>query len=96
MNHSEALLREAIRNILLEKKKRGGGITRLGAEKIVNPENAKRRIRTALINRQGDVSSAADQLGVSDRTLYGYVEDNPSFEKLQDRLQDKENDEDDK
>ena len=73
---------------LSEKKKPGGPITRLGAKRIVDPSSAMADIRTSLADAEGEISGAADELGVSPRTLYNYISDNPSLERMKDKLDD--------
>ena len=90
---SEILLRKMIREIVLERKKPGGGITKIGAKKIIDPSGAEVEIRNALSSEEGSVSDAADKIGVSARTLYSYIEDDARLEKIKDKFQgDKEQD----
>jgi len=80
----ETLLRKLIREIIVEKKKPGGGITKIGAEKILHPASAKMKIKSAIRGEKGDISGAADYLDVSTRTLYSYIDDDKSLEKIKD------------
>jgi hypothetical protein len=88
MKHGEALLREAIRTIILEKKKRGGGITPLGALGVLDPTAQDLKIKAALRSQDGDVPSTADDLGISTRMLYVHFDEKPSLERLKNNLQD--------
>ena len=85
--NSEFLLRKMIREIILEKKKPGGGITKIGAKKIVDPSAAAIEIRNALSDEAGSVSDAADKLDVSTRTLYNYIDDDSRLERMKNKLQ---------
>jgi transcriptional regulator with PAS, ATPase and Fis domain len=59
------------------------GNTRLSALKISNPEVWLRMVRTAMRRNQGDVMAAAVELGVSRRTLYGWIEEHPEIRDYQ-------------
>ena len=47
----------------------------LSAEQIADPETFKRKICDAIRRSQGNVSEAAEYLGVSRRTLHRYLAD---------------------
>lgn len=76
------------RNRLNEKKKPGGGITKLGAMRVVNPSSWEKEVRTALSAARGDVADAADAADVSTRRFYDYLNDDPSLKKAQEKMQD--------
>lgn len=84
---TENLLRKLIREIILEKKKPGGGITKIGAKKIVDPSSADIEIRNALADEQGSVSDAAEKLDVSTRTLYNYIDDDSRLKRVKDKFE---------
>jgi transcriptional regulator with PAS, ATPase and Fis domain len=55
------------------------GNTKLSALKISHPEAWLRAVRLAMRRNQGDVMAAACELGVSRRTLYGWIEEHPEI-----------------
>ena len=85
----EDIIRESVRSILrdiiVEKKRRGkkpgGGLTRWGAERKIRKNVFRGKVGDAISVASGDVDSAAKRLGVAPRTLYGYIQDEPSLQK---------------
>jgi len=70
------LIRQLVREyILLEKGhgKPGGGLTKAGALKKINPTRFETEVRAAMSGESGDVGNAADELGVSKRRMYDYL-----------------------
>ena len=90
------LLREMIRNIALDVltekrakkgKKPGGGLTDLGAQYHLDKATANRKAALLLRREEGDVEDAAQSLGVSKRTLYKYIQDNPPLKRAKERAE---------
>lgn len=82
MNKKQAaILTEAVKSILQEKKKPGGGLTDMGALKRINKPSWTAKIKSALRDTEGDVETASDELDVSARTLHGYIKNDSSLEK---------------
>jgi DNA-binding NtrC family response regulator len=89
----ERLLKTAIKNIILEilterrkkRKKPGGGLTNWGAKRRVQKLAFTGAVKGALDATSGDVKDAADRLDISPRTLYGYLEDEPSLQRAKER-----------
>jgi len=79
----ETLIRDIINESLTERKKPGGPITDYGALRILNKKKADAEGRKKLKSAKGDVHDAAVSVGVSDRTFYNYMEQDPSLEKAQ-------------
>lgn len=83
-----ALLREFVRELVVEKKARkhrrrrksGGSRTMFGAKYQVNPSAARTELRAAVKAAQGNVPDAADKLDIAARTLYHYLETDPSLD----------------
>lgn len=79
----EEFVKEALLQLQLEKRKRarrkkpGGPRTDMGAWRQLNPEKFRNVVRSTMNSEQGNVSDAAGDLGVSTRTLYHYLEDEP-------------------
>ena len=80
MNLSEqftALVRELVAETLLSERKKkgkpGGPRTRLGALRQLHPGEFAVTVKGAVDSAKGDVSDAAKNLDVSDRTLYDYL-----------------------
>ena len=77
---SIAALRAYVRGVLLsERKKPGGGITKMGAQKVLNPGQFAVQVKGAVDSAKGDVDKAADDLDVSTRTLYHYLDTEPAL-----------------
>lgn len=55
--------------------KPGGGLTTLGALRRVDPDKWERTVRRAMKSHDGRVEDAAEDLGVSTRTLYSWLRD---------------------
>lgn len=97
MQKEEKILREAIRNMLknliLEKGKGkpGGGLTDLGAWRRISPLKWSSQISSAIDAAGGDIEKTADRLGVSGRTVYAALEDEPALQRAKDDA-DKESD----
>lgn len=86
MTSSPALLRQYIRSIILERghgKKPGGPRTNLGALHQLNPDSFRAKISSAMSSAEGNVEDAADDLDVASRTLYHYLETEPSLDSIQ-------------
>jgi len=79
-------LRQYIREILTEKKRKsskpGGPRTDFGATWQLNPGKAAVDLKVAVDSAEGDVAAAADSLEVAPRTLYHYLETEPSLERV--------------
>ena len=78
------LIRQLVKEyILVEKKKRkpGGGLTFSGALRRVNRQRFETDVRSAMTANQGEVSDAADVLGVSTRRMYDYL-NMPGLDKI--------------
>ena len=82
------LLKEIIHQFIIDEAKPGGGITKIGALKIVNPSSATNEKIAALKSADGEVEDAAKKLDVSARSLYNYIEKEPKLQKAQDTAQD--------
>lgn len=78
------LIRQFIREVLSEKRhgKPGGPRTAMGAVRQINPGEFSVRVKGAVASAGGDVNSAADNLDVSSRTLYHYLETEPSLDAV--------------
>lgn len=82
------LLKEFVRVLVVEEKskkrrkrrKSGGSRTMFGAKYQVNPSAARTELRAAVKAAQGNVPDAADKLNISPRTLYHYLEVDPSLD----------------
>jgi len=86
MNKKQAaILTEAVKNMIQEKKKPGGGLTDMGALKRINKPSWTAKIKSALRDTEGDVETASKELDVSARTLHGYIDDDSSLEKEKER-----------
>lgn len=74
-------MREYISALLAERsgKKPGGPRTDVGALRQLNPEKFSVAVKGAVKGAEGDVDSAAEKLGVAPRTLYHYLETEPSL-----------------
>ena len=89
MTSSPALLRQYIRSIILERRHRhkrkqpGGPRTNLGALHQLNPDSFRAKISSAMSSAEGNVEDAADDLDVASRTLYHYLETEPSLDSIQ-------------
>lgn len=73
-----ALLESLIREYILAEKKKGrkkpgGGLTRMGALRKINPDQFKNLVRGAMRSAEGDVDGAADKIDVSTRRMYDYL-----------------------
>ena len=77
------VIRDLLEESLNERKKPGGPITDYGALRILNKKKADAEARKALKTAKGDVSDAAQAVGVADRTFYHYLETDPKLEKAQ-------------
>lgn len=88
MEDFRALLREFVEVALSERKRQrrrkrrkpGGPRTYLGALMQVNSDAARTKVRSAVKSTKGDVPDAADKLDVSARTLYHYLDTDPSLD----------------
>lgn len=93
------LIVEFVREVLSEKKKRrrkpGGPRTDMGAVRQLNPGEFSVRVKGAVDTANGDVDAAARSLGVASRTLYHYLDTEPSLSTVkttEDRADDDEPD----
>lgn len=78
-------LRQYIREILTEKKrnkKTGGPRTDFGAQWQLNPGKSAVDLKVAVDSAGGDVEDAADKLDMSPRTLYHYLETEPTLGRV--------------
>ena len=85
MTRTPSLLRLYIRSLLSERrsnKKPGGPRTDLGAIRQIDPGSFYVKVAGAVKNNEGDVEDAADDLDVSTRTLYHYLETEPDLEHI--------------
>lgn len=77
------LIVEFVREVLAEKKKRrrkpGGPRTDMGAVRQLNPGEFMVRVKGAVDTANGDVDAAARSLEVSPRTLYHYLDTEPTL-----------------
>lgn len=76
------LIVEFVREVLSEKKrskKPGGPRTDMGAIRQLNPGEFSVRVKGAVDSAEGDVDAAANNLEVAPRTLYHYLETEPSL-----------------
>ena len=90
-------LREAIREIALQiisekkkKKKRskpGGPDTDIEHLKHVHPEAWRNEVSTAIRKAQGNVKDTADELGVSQGTVYNILRDHESFQAVKSKAE---------
>jgi len=83
----EAILTKAIKSMIRERRKPGGGLTDMGALKRINKPAWASKIKSALRDTEGDVETASKELDVSARTLHGYIDDDFSLEKEKERSQ---------
>ena len=81
----EAILTKAIKDMIRERRKPGGGLTDMGALKRINKPAWAAKIKSALRDTEGDVETASKELDVSARTLHGYIDDDFSLEKEKER-----------
>ena len=78
------LITEFIREVLAEKRRKPGGPrTDMGAVRQLNPGEFSVRVKGAVDSAEGDVEKAADNLDVSTRTLYHYLETEPSLSNVE-------------
>lgn len=77
------VLREYVRRVLGEKRKPGGPITKMGAQRIINPDKFETSVRSAVDGARGDVDKSADALDVSPRTLYHYLDTEPALSDVE-------------
>jgi len=83
--NAKDLLREYVKEALIleekptKKKTPGGPRTDLGAVKQLNPGKFTNTVRQAVHTAHGDVSNAAQKLGVATRTMYHYLENEPNL-----------------
>jgi len=90
-------LREAIREIALQvisekkKKKRkskpGGPDTDIEHLKHIHPEAWRNEVSTAIRKAQGNVKDTADELGVSQGTVYNILRDHESFQAVKNKAE---------
>jgi hypothetical protein len=74
------LVRALVKEVLLsEDEKPGGGLTDVGAEMKIDPQNAIIHLKGALAGapRKGRVKAAAKELGVSPSLIYHYTSEDP-------------------
>jgi hypothetical protein len=89
MNKKQAaILTKAVKSMIQEKKKPGGGLTDMGALKRINKPAWAAKIKSALRDTEGNVETASEELDVSARTLHGYIDDDSSLEKEKERSRD--------
>lgn len=83
MNEIELIRRLVREFVLLEKKRRkpGGGLTRAGALRKLNPTQFETEVKAAMSAENGDVEDAADKIGVSTRRMYDYL-NMPGLDKI--------------
>lgn len=82
------LIVEFVREVLAERsgkrsRKPGGPRTDMGAIRQLNPGEFAVRVKGAVDSAEGDVDKAADNLEVAPRTLYHYLETEPSLGNVQ-------------
>ncbi len=80
------LIVEFVREVLAERKrskKPGGPRTDMGAIRQLNPGEFSVRVKGAVDSAEGDVDKAADNLEVAPRTLYHYLDTEPSLKNVQ-------------
>jgi hypothetical protein len=83
-NDLPQIIREFVRETLLEKSgKPGGPRTKMGAIKLLHPEDFNTRVGAAVKSADGDVDKAASSLDVATRTLYHYLETVPQLDKIE-------------
>lgn len=79
------LIEELVREFLFlerkRKKKPGGGLTRMGALRKINPDQFKNLVRGAMRTARGDVDTAANKVDVSPRRMYDYLNE-PGLTKI--------------
>lgn len=103
-DRAESFLRETIRDVIndviAERKKRkkrrkpGGGLTDLGAKRRVQKLAFTGEVGGALEATSGNVYDTARRLEVSPRTVYSWLEDEPSLQRAKDRAEGEDEDED--
>lgn len=79
------LIVEFVREVLAEKRrsrKPGGPRTDMGAIRQLNPGEFSVRVKGAVDSADGDVDKAADNLDVAARTLYHYLDTDPSLKNV--------------
>jgi hypothetical protein len=64
------------------KKKPGGPRTDVGAMRQLQPDKFRTLVRAKVKSHDGDVGSAAHDLGVAKRTLYHYLDDEPGLSNV--------------
>ena len=85
MSSAHKIIREFVREALREDKRRkkpGGPRTDIGALKQLYPDTFAVKVRAAVKGEKGDVKDAADRLDVAPRTLYHYLETEPSLSRV--------------
>lgn len=84
MSALDLLLREYI-GLVLERdddKKPGGPRTDAGALRQLKPDVFASNVKSMMKANKGDAEATAKQLDVAKRTLYYYLEDEPSLRKV--------------
>lgn len=88
---SKDLLEAFVREVLSERggrkrrgrrKKPGGPRTDIGALRQLNPDKFRVKVKAAMNTKVGDVSAAAKELDVSQRTLYHYLDDDTALHRV--------------
>jgi hypothetical protein len=85
MEDIRSLLKEFVVATLAErrrkrKRKPGGPRTDIGALMQINPDAARTKVRVAVKATKGDVEGASEKLGLASRTLYHYLDTDPSLD----------------
>lgn len=89
------LIKEMVEETILAEKKHkkkgrkmtpGGGLTDAGALRRVDKSKFMSNTRNALSSHDGDIEDASQQLGVSARSLYKYVQEEKPLQDLVDKI----------
>ena len=86
-NDTKTLISQYVTEIIAERRRKkrrkpGGPRTDMGALRQLHPNEFNLKIRSAVNSEDGDVAQAADNLDVSTRTLYHYLEDEPALSNV--------------
>jgi hypothetical protein len=88
-NDLRTLIREYVSSLISERRRKrqkrhkpGGPRTDAGALRQLQPEKFTDMVRSAVVNADGDVATAADDVGVAPRTLYHYLDDEPRLRNV--------------
>lgn len=87
----KAFIRKTVKESLLsESDSPGGGLTNFGAEYKILKSAAISRAMKALAANDGNVEKAAEELGISTRRMYDYVNMSSKLEKAKNKFQKEE------